>query len=32
LAFTHPRTGEYLLFEATPPDDFAAFQSYLDGL
>jgi len=32
LAFTHPRTGEYLSFEAPPPDDFAAFQSYLDGL
>ena len=32
LAFTHPRTGEYLAFEAPPPDDFAAFQSYLDGL
>lgn len=32
LSFTHPRTGEYLSFEAPPPDDFAAFQSYLDGL
>jgi 23S rRNA pseudouridine1911/1915/1917 synthase len=32
LAFTHPRTGEYLSFEAPPPADFAAFQSYLDGL
>ena len=32
LSFSHPRTGEYLSFEAPPPDDFAAFQSYLDGL
>ncbi|NBU69445.1 MAG: hypothetical protein EBS49_07540 [Verrucomicrobia bacterium] len=32
LSFIHPRTGEYLSFEAPPPDDFAAFQSYLDGL
>ncbi|NCZ96338.1 RluA family pseudouridine synthase [bacterium] len=32
LAFTHPRSGEYLSFEAPPPEDFAAFQSYLDGL
>jgi len=30
LAFTHPRTGEQLLFTAPPPPDFAAFQSYLD--
>lgn len=32
LSFTHPKTGEYLSFEAPPPDDFSAFQSYLDGL
>ena len=30
LSFTHPKTGEYLSFEAPPPADFAAFQSYLD--
>ena len=30
LSFTHPKSGEYLSFEAPPPADFKAFQSYLD--
>lgn len=30
LGFTHPRSGEYLQFEAPPPDDMQKILSYLD--